>query len=280
MRLLARLYDPTEGSVLIDGADVRDVDLAALRRSIAVVDDDPFLFSDTVANNIAYGRPEASREEVERAAERAQAAGFIAELPDGYDTRVGERGLTLSGGQRQRLAIARALLADPRILVLDDATSSVDASTEQAIKVALAEVMAERTTFVIAHRLSTIAMADDIIVLEHGEVAARGTHAELVEASPAVRRDRREGAAGPGVPQPQPAGQGGGAVSRRRGAPAPPAADRRARAQAARPRRAAAALPDAHGADDRRAAALHRRGAGAAAAGQAGDRRRDRARAT
>jgi ABC-type multidrug transport system fused ATPase/permease subunit len=184
VRLLARLYDPTEGSVLIDGTDVRDVDLKALRRSIAVVDDDPFLFSDTVANNIAYGRPEAPREEIERAAERAQAAGFIADLPDGYDTRVGERGLTLSGGQRQRLAIARALLADPRILVLDDATSSVDASTEQAIKEALAEVMTERTTFVIAHRLSTIAMADDVIVLEHGEVAARGTHAELVEESP------------------------------------------------------------------------------------------------
>jgi ATP-binding cassette subfamily B protein len=169
---------------VIDGADVRDVDLSALRRSIAVVDDDPFLFSDTVANNIAYGRPDASREDIARAAERAQAGGFIAELPDGYDTRVGERGLTLSGGQRQRLAIARALLADPRVLVLDDATSSVDASTEQAIKEALTEVMADRTTFVIAHRLSTIALADDIVVLERGEVAARGTHAELVEASP------------------------------------------------------------------------------------------------
>jgi ATP-binding cassette subfamily B protein len=121
---------------------------------------------------------------VKRAAERAQAAGFIAELPDGYDTRVGERGLTLSGGQRQRLAIARALLVDPRILVLDDATSSVDATTEQAIKAGLAEVMAGRTTFVIAHRLSTIALADDIVVLEDGRVAARGTHAELLEASP------------------------------------------------------------------------------------------------
>jgi ABC-type multidrug transport system fused ATPase/permease subunit len=183
VQLLSRLYDPTSGAVRIDGADLREVDVASLRRSIAVVDDDPFLFSDTVANNIAYARPDASREEIERAAERAQAAGFIAELPDGYDTRVGERGLTLSGGQRQRLAIARAFLADPRILVLDDATSSVDASTEQAIKTALREVMAGRTTFVIAHRLSTIALADDIVVLEDGRIAARGNHAELLERS-------------------------------------------------------------------------------------------------
>jgi ABC-type multidrug transport system fused ATPase/permease subunit len=183
VQLLSRLYDPTSGAVRIDGADLRNVDVAALRRQIAVVDDDPFLFSDTVANNIAYARPDAPRVEIERAAERAQAAGFIAELPDGYDTRVGERGLTLSGGQRQRLAIARAFLADPRILVLDDATSSVDASTEQAIKVALREVMAGRTTFVIAHRLSTIALADDIVVLEGGRVAARGTHAQLLERS-------------------------------------------------------------------------------------------------
>ena len=133
--------------------------------------------------NIAYARPDASREEVELAAERAQAAGFIAELPEGYDTRVGERGLTLSGGQRQRIAIARALLADPRILILDDATSSVDATTEQEIKRALREVMAGRTTFVIAHRLSTIALADDIVVLEGGRIAARGTHAQLLERS-------------------------------------------------------------------------------------------------
>jgi ABC-type multidrug transport system fused ATPase/permease subunit len=184
VRLLARLYDPTSGRVLVDGADVRDVDLPSLRRSIAVVDDDPFLFSASVHENIAYGRADATREEVERAAERAQAAGFIAELPHGYDTRVGERGLTLSGGQRQRLAIARALVVDPRILVLDDATSSVDATTEQAIKLALREVMAGRTTFVIAHRLSTIALADDIVVLEDGRVAARGSHDELLERSP------------------------------------------------------------------------------------------------
>jgi ABC-type multidrug transport system fused ATPase/permease subunit len=183
VQLLGRLYDVTEGAVLIDGADVREIDLASLRGAIAVVDDDPFLFSASVAENIAYGRPDASQEEIERAAERAQAAGFIAELPNGYETRVGERGLTLSGGQRQRVAIARALLADPRILVLDDATSSVDASTEQSIKAALREVMAGRTTFVIAHRLSTIALADDIVVLEGGTIVARGTHGQLLERS-------------------------------------------------------------------------------------------------
>jgi ABC-type multidrug transport system fused ATPase/permease subunit len=183
VQLLPRLYDPQSGVVSIDGADVRGVDVPSLRRAIAVVDDDPFLFSDTVAGNIAYARPDATREEIERAAERAQAAGFIAELPDGYDTRVGERGLTLSGGQRQRIAIARALLADPRILILDDATSSVDASTEREIKAALREVMAGRTTFVIAHRLSTIALADEIVVLEHGRIVARGNHEELLERS-------------------------------------------------------------------------------------------------
>ncbi len=184
VQLISRLYDVTGGAVLVDGADVREVDLTSLRRAIAVVGDDPFLFSASVHDNIAYARPDASREDVVRAAERAQAAGFVAELPDGYDTRVGERGLTLSGGQRQRLAIARALLADPRILVLDDATSSVDATTEQAIKAALREIMAGRTTFVIAHRLSTIALADEIVVLEGGRIAARGTHDELLEESP------------------------------------------------------------------------------------------------
>jgi ATP-binding cassette subfamily B protein len=183
VQLLPRLYDVTAGAVRIDGADVRDIELASLRGSIGIVTDDPFLFSASVHENIAYGRPEATRDEVERAAERAQAADFIAELPQGYDTRIGERGLTLSGGQRQRVAIARALLADPRILVLDDATSSVDASTEQAIKTALREVMAGRTTFVIAHRLSTIALADDIVVLERGEIVARGTHDELLHRS-------------------------------------------------------------------------------------------------
>jgi ABC-type multidrug transport system fused ATPase/permease subunit len=181
VQLIARLYDPDEGAVLLDGVDVRTLDLEQLRHAVATVDDDPFLFSATVAENIAYARPEATPEEIEEAARRAQAHEFIDRLPDGYQTRVGERGLTLSGGQRQRLAIARALLADPRVLVLDDATSSVDASTEHLIKGALREVMAGRTTFVIAHRLSTIALADEIAVLEHGELVARGSHEELLE---------------------------------------------------------------------------------------------------
>ncbi len=179
--LLPRLYDPTAGEVLIDGADVRGVDLDDLRAQIAVVDDDPFLFSATVRDNIAYARPDATDEQVEDAARRAQALSFIERLPDGFATMVGERGLTLSGGQRQRIAIARALLAEPRILVLDDATSSVDASTEQQIKLALREAMAGRTTFIIAHRLSTIALADEIAVLEDGELACHGSHDELLE---------------------------------------------------------------------------------------------------
>jgi ATP-binding cassette subfamily B protein len=185
--LLSRLYDVSAGTVRIDGADVREVDLASLRHAIAAVNDDPFLFSASVHDNIAYGRAEATREEVQRAARAAQADGFIERLPAGYDTLVGERGLTLSGGQRQRIAIARAILANPRILILDDATSSVDASTEQEIKLALREVMRGRTTFVIAHRASTIALADEIIVLEHGRVTARGTHEELLDSSELYR---------------------------------------------------------------------------------------------
>jgi len=179
--LIARLYDPSEGSVLVDGADVRDVDLDSLRSEISFVADDSFLFTASVAENIAYASQDASRERIEAAARRAQADGFIRELPDGYETRVGERGLTLSGGQRQRIAIARALLADPRVLILDDATSSVDATTEELIKEGLREAMAERTTFIIAHRLSTVSLADEIVVLDRGGIVDRGSHEELME---------------------------------------------------------------------------------------------------
>ncbi|HEX5983318.1 MAG TPA: ABC transporter ATP-binding protein [Solirubrobacterales bacterium] len=179
--LIARLYDPDEGTVLVDGADVREVDVGSLRSEIAFVADDSFLFTATVAENIAYARPGASLEEIEAAARRAQADAFIRDLPGGYETRVGERGLTLSGGQRQRVAIARALLADPRILILDDATSSVDATTEAAIKAGLREAMAGRTTFIIAHRLSTVSLADEIVVLDGGRIVDRGSHAELME---------------------------------------------------------------------------------------------------
>ncbi len=188
VQLIPRLYDTTGGRVLVDGADVRDVDPAELRSQIAVVNDDPFLFSASVRDNIAYARPDASDADVLAAAERAQASDFIEKLPDGFATMVGERGLTLSGGQRQRLAIARALLADPRILILDDATSSVDASTEQQIKTALREVMTGRTTFVIAHRLSTIALAEEIVLLEDGRLVAHGDHAHLLVESDLYRQ--------------------------------------------------------------------------------------------
>jgi len=182
--LLARLYDPSRGAVSIDDADLRSVDVRSLRSEVAFVADDSFLFSASVAENIAYARPDATREEIELAARRAQAHGFIERLPDGYDTLVGERGLTLSGGQRQRVAIARALLADPRILILDDATSSVDAQTEAAIKRGLREAMAGRTTFIVAHRMSTISLADEVVVMDGGRIVDRGTHDELLERCP------------------------------------------------------------------------------------------------
>jgi ABC-type multidrug transport system fused ATPase/permease subunit len=181
--LIPRLYDVSAGAVLLDGVDVREVDLRSLRHAVAVVSDDPFLFSATVAENIAYARPDASPAEIEQAAARAQASEFIERLPEGFHTRVGERGLSLSGGQRQRLAIARALLADPRVLILDDATSSVDSSTERSIKLALDEAMTGRTTFIIAHRLSTIALADEIVVLDRGRIVAHGDHSQLLGTS-------------------------------------------------------------------------------------------------
>jgi ABC-type multidrug transport system fused ATPase/permease subunit len=191
--LIPRLYDVSSGSLVIDGADVRSVDVGSLRREVAFVSDDPFLFSASVFENIAYARPDASEDEVRDAARRAGAEEFIDALPQGYETRIGERGYTLSGGQRQRVAIARALLKDPRILILDDATSSVDATTESRITRALQELTHGRTTFIIAHRLSTIALADEIVVLEEGRVVAHGTHNELLESSDLYREIAEKG---------------------------------------------------------------------------------------
>jgi len=185
--LVPRFYDVDSGRVLVDGVDVRDVKLASLRRSIGVITQDPFLFSTTVRDNIAFGLPELTDDEVERVARLAQAHEFVERLPQGYDTVIGERGITLSGGQRQRIAIARALAVDPRILILDDATASVDATTEAHIRAGLREVMQGRTTLIIAHRLSTIALADEVVVLDRGRVCARGTHEELVETSSVYR---------------------------------------------------------------------------------------------
>jgi ATP-binding cassette subfamily B protein len=176
--LVPRFYDVQRGRVAIDGSDVRELTLRSLRREIGVIAQDPFLFSATVRENIAFGRPEATAEDVERAARLAQAHEFIEQLPEGYDTVIGERGITLSGGQRQRVAIARALVVDPRILILDDATASVDATTEAKIREGLREAMRGRTTIIIAHRLSTIALADEVVVLEDGRVVLHGSHEE------------------------------------------------------------------------------------------------------
>ncbi len=185
--LVPRFYDATSGRVTLDGADVRDVKLNSLRRAIGVISQDPFLFSATVRENIMFGAPDLDEADVERIARLAQAHEFVKQLPDGYDTVIGERGITLSGGQRQRLAIARALAVDPRVLILDDATASVDASTEARIRIGLREAMRNRTTLIIAHRLSTIALADEIVVLDDGRIAARGTHEELLVTSQVYR---------------------------------------------------------------------------------------------
>jgi ABC-type multidrug transport system fused ATPase/permease subunit len=185
--LVPRFYDVDSGRVLVDGVDVRDVKLASLRRAIGVIPQDPFLFSTTVRDNIAFGLPDLTDEEIERVATLAQAHEFVERLPQAYDTVIGERGITLSGGQRQRIAIARALAVDPRILILDDATASVDATTEARIRAGLREVMEGRTTLIIAHRLSTIALADEIVVLDNGRVCARGTDEELLETSSVYR---------------------------------------------------------------------------------------------
>jgi ATP-binding cassette subfamily B protein len=179
-RLLFRFYDATAGAVLVDGQDVRSVTQDSLRAQVGVVPQDTVLFNDTIRYNIAYGRPGATQEEIERAARLAQVHDFVLRLPDGYDTRVGERGLKLSGGEKQRVAIARTLLKDPRILILDEATSALDTSTEQEIQSALRDAARGRTTLVIAHRLSTVVEADEIIVLQEGQIAERGSHAALI----------------------------------------------------------------------------------------------------
>jgi ATP-binding cassette subfamily B protein len=179
-RLLPRFYDIDSGAIRIDGVDIRELKLQELRRNVGLVFEDTFLFSDTVRNNIAYGRLDATEGEIRRAAELAQAAAFIEETPEGYDTVVGEQGFSLSGGQRQRIAIARAVLMQPRVLILDDATSSVDARMEEEIRSALRRVMEGRTTIIISHRLSTISLADQVVLMEEGRVAAMGTHEELM----------------------------------------------------------------------------------------------------
>jgi ATP-binding cassette subfamily B protein/subfamily B ATP-binding cassette protein MsbA len=181
--LVARFYDPTGGAVRLDGVDLRDIDLQRYRRLLGIVEQDVFLFDGTVGENIAYADRRASRRAIVEAAEAANAAAFIEALPDGYDTLIGERGVRLSGGQRQRLAIARAILADPVIFILDEATSNLDSESERLIQGALADLMRDRTSFVIAHRLSTIRDADRILVLDGGEVVESGSHAELMESS-------------------------------------------------------------------------------------------------
>jgi len=183
-RLLARFYDVDDGTVCVDGHDVRDLSLVSLRANIGMVLDEPFLFSTTVRDNIAYGRPDATLDQVIRSAEAARAHEFIAELPEGYDSVIGERGYTLSGGQRQRIAIARTLLINPQILILDDATSSIDVQIEEEIHRTLRMLMKDRTTIVIAHRMSTILLADRVVLIDGGKIAASGTHSELMSREP------------------------------------------------------------------------------------------------
>ena len=184
INLLPRFYDPVEGHITIDGFDLRDVTLDSLRSQIGIVLQETTLFSGTIAENIAFGKPEATPDEIQAAAKAAAAHDFIMSFPEGYNTHVGERGTTLSGGQKQRVAIARALLLDPRILILDDSTSSVDVATETHIQAALETLMKGRTSFVIAQRISTVMNADKILVLEKGEVVAQGKHAQLMEEEP------------------------------------------------------------------------------------------------
>jgi ATP-binding cassette subfamily B protein len=187
VNLIPRFYDVTDGRVTLDGADVRSLDKAALRRNIGVALQETVLFSGTIRDNIRYGRPDASDEDVIRAAKAAQAHEFIMSFPDGYDTVLGQRGVNLSGGQKQRVAIARALLLQPAVLILDDSTSAVDVETEAEIQLALEDLMRERTSFIIAQRISTVLTADKILVLDDGQIAAEGTHTELLASSPIYR---------------------------------------------------------------------------------------------
>jgi ATP-binding cassette subfamily B protein len=181
VNLICRFYDATDGQILVDGIDIRDYDVKFLRRQIGLVLQEPYLFHGTIADNIRYGNPEASDAEVMRAARAANAHDFVVGFPDGYDTMVGERGQSLSGGERQRISIARAILHNPRILILDEATSSVDSETEKQIQQALDRLVEGRTTFAIAHRLSTLTAADRLVVLEKGKVVEQGVHSELVD---------------------------------------------------------------------------------------------------
>ena len=192
VKLINRTYDTTQGQVLVDGVDVRDWNLAALRSQISMIEQDIFLFSRSVSDNIAFGKPDATQSEIEVAAKSAQADDFIQTFDKGYATVVGERGVTLSGGQRQRLALARAFLTDPHILILDDSTSAIDSATEDKIQRAISNAARGRTTFIITHRLSQIRWADLIIVLRKGKIAAIGTHEELMKTSEAYSRIFRE----------------------------------------------------------------------------------------
>jgi len=192
VKLINRTYDTTQGQVLVDGIDVRDWNLAALRSQVSMIEQDIFLFSRSVSENIAFGKPDATKEEIESAAKSAQADDFIGSFDKGYETVVGERGVTLSGGQRQRIALGRAFLTDPHILILDDSTSAIDSATEDKIQRAIANAARGRTTFIITHRLSQIRWADLIIVLRKGRIAAIGTHDELMKTSEAYSRIFRE----------------------------------------------------------------------------------------
>lgn len=181
VNLLMRYYEPTEGSILLDGIDLREIDMQSLREHTGIVLQDPFLFRDTIANNIAYGNPDVSIEQIIEAAKTANAHEFISKLPDAYDTHLGERGIGLSGGERQRISIARAVIRDPHVLILDEATSAVDTHTEKLIQEAIDRLIQNRTTVIIAHRLSTLRKADKIVVLDDGKIVEVGTHNELME---------------------------------------------------------------------------------------------------